>query len=211
MLKFQFPKKKILKILCIGAHADDIEIGCGGTIQKLNKEDHTKITWVVLSGDKIRQEEARKSANYFLIDKSRHTIIIKDFRQSYFPYIGDKIKDYFETLKNIEPDIIFSPYMKDAHQDHRLTSELTWNTFRDHMILEYEIPKYEGDLSTPQLYVELNKEESEKKVDAILNFFKTQNGKPWFTRDMFFAHLRMRGVESNTRYAEGFHIRKIIL
>jgi LmbE family N-acetylglucosaminyl deacetylase len=210
MLRFCFPEKKPLKVLCIGAHADDIEIGCAGTIQRLLNEYEPKITWVVLSGNETRRLEARKSANYFLPKESGHKIIINEFKQSYFPYIGSEIKDYFESLKKISPDIIFTPHHKDVHQDHKLTSELTWNTFRDHLILEYEIPKYEGDLTTPQVYIEIDQEKAKRKVNAIIKFFTTQSGKSWFTPDSFYAQMRIRGIESNTHYAEGFHTRKII-
>jgi LmbE family N-acetylglucosaminyl deacetylase len=203
------------KILCLGSHADDIEIGCGGTILRLIDEmDNTRFYWVVFSGDKKRSEEAYVSANAFLKEAKSKKIDIQQFRESYFPFVGAPIKDYFEKLKKqFSPDLIFTHHRNDAHQDHRLISDLTWNTFRDHFILEYEIPKYDGDLGTPNLYVHLSKPIVQKKIGHIIDIFQTQKEKQWYAEETFKSILRIRGVESNSpsRYAEAFHCRKIVI
>jgi len=216
MLKFQFAieKEQPLKVLCLGAHSDDIEIGCGGTLLRLLHEyDRLCAYWVVFAANAERRAEAEKSANLFLAKASKKEIIVKKFKESFFPYTGDKIKEYFESLKHeFSPDIIFTHYRNDLHQDHRLISELTWNTFRDHLILEYEIPKYDGDLGQPNYFVHLNEALCGKKIENILNCFKTQKTNHWFTQDTFLSMLRIRGIESNApgKYAEGFYCRKMI-
>lgn len=209
------PKGAPLKVLCLGAHSDDIEIGCGGTVLKLVREDKTiEFDWVVFSASQKRKTEARTSAEAFLAGAKRRTIVIKAFKDGFFPYIGGDIKDTFEALKrDVEPDLIFTHHRADLHQDHRLISELTWNTFRDHLIMEYEIPKYDGDLGAPNVFVGLDEAVAKKKIQHILKYFKSQAGNGWFTEDTFRAILRLRGVESNspTRYAEGFYGRKLVL
>ena len=139
------------RVLCLGAHADDIEIGCGGTVLHLAATvPGAEFTWIVLSGDGTRAEEARRGAALFLGSAARAHVVVKAFRDGFFPYVGASIKEYFEGLKRDQtPDVIFTHYRGDRHQDHRLVSELTWNTFRDHLILEYEVPKYDADLGTP--------------------------------------------------------------
>ncbi len=203
------------KILCLGAHPDDIEIGCGGTLLRIIDEvPKTELLWVVFSGNERRQKEATESAKTFLAKVEIKKLIIKDFRESYFPYIGEKIKDYFEELKDdFHPDIIFTHYANDAHQDHRLISNLTWNTFRDDLILEYEIPKYDGDLETPNVYVHVNAFVVKKKMSLIINGFHSQKAKKWFNEETFQAILTIRGIESNSpsKYAEAFHCRKIVI
>lgn len=214
MLKFNFSNNKELKILCLGAHSDDIELGCGGTILRLLKEiEKVEVQWVVFSAHSKRAEEANKSANLFLTNAQEKNVVIKNFRERFFPYIGSEIKEYFDELKlNINPDIIFTHYLEDRHQDHRLISELTWNTFRNHFILEYEIPKYEGDLGKPNFFVELAIEMCQEKSDAIFKCFKSQHDKIWFDQSAFLSILRLRGIEANasSMHAEGFYSRKII-
>jgi LmbE family N-acetylglucosaminyl deacetylase len=215
MLRVRFFEQiQKLNILCLGAHPDDIEIGCGGTILRLLEEvPEAKFCWVVFSGDEKRGKEARESAKVFLKDAKAKKIDVKDFRESYFPFVGAEIKDYFEKLKTeFSPDIVFTHYANDAHQDHRLISNLTWNTFRDHLILEYEVPKYDGDLGTPNLYVHLNESDVRKKTKNICDIFRTQKEKKWFTEETFRSILRIRGVESNSpsKYAEAFYCRKIV-
>ena len=206
--------RKRPKILCLGAHPDDIEIGCGGTILRIIKEiPEVQFYWVVFSGDLERAEEAKKSAELFLKDVASKVTNFKDFRESYFPFVGAEIKDFFEEMKrDLFPDIIFTHYADDAHQDHRLLSSLTWNTFRNNFILEYEIPKYDGDLGNPNLYFQLDQYIVQKKVEIICDVFKSQKAKKWFDEETFTSFLRIRGIESNSssKYAEAFHCRKII-
>lgn len=215
MLKMNLEKNKGLKILCLGAHSDDIEIGCGGTILRLQKDfPDLKFHWIVFSGTPSRAEEAQSCANEFLTKIESKRIDVLDFKESYFPFVGKEIKDYFETLKLFfSPDLILTHYKNDAHQDHRLISQLTWNTFRDHMIFEYEIPKYDGDLSTPNFYVNINKSLIQQKVNLICNHFQSQKKKGWFTKETFMALSKLRGIESNSvsGYAEAFYCRKIVI
>lgn len=217
MINFNIEHGKfpIKRMLCLGAHCDDIEIGCGGTLLKLLKMfPDVQIYWVVFSSNEVREKEARGSAQAILRNIKNHTVIIKQFRNGYFPYVGSEIKDYFEELKTeIDPDIIFTHYGNDRHQDHRTISDLTWNTFRSHMILEYEILKYDGDLSAPNAFVDFGKGIADQKVSHILNYFKSQKDKQWFTADAFYSLMRLRGVECNSQdlYAEAFYCRKFIL
>ncbi len=202
-----------LKILALGAHADDIEIGSGGTILRwLEENPATEVYWVVLGASGQRRSEAVESASLFLANARRKEIVAKEFRDGYFPYIGSEIKDFFEELKRkYSPDLVLTHYRGDLHQDHRLVSELTWNTFRNHLILEYEIVKYDGDLGAPNLFVHLNESIARKKIQTILECFKSQKDKSWFTEDVFSSVLRLRGVESNApdKYAEAYYCRKI--
>jgi len=209
-----FQADQNLKVLCLGAHPDDIEIGCGGTILRIIEEvPNVNFYWVVFSGYEQRQKEATESAAIFLRNVENKIIITKNFRESYFPFIGSQIKDFFEELKKeIAPDVIFTHYTKDAHQDHRLVSDLTWNTFRNNFILEYEIPKFDGDLGVPNLYVNLNKSDVIKKIENIISVFQTQRSKSWFSEETFRSILKIRGIESNSKeqFAEGFYCRKIV-
>jgi LmbE family N-acetylglucosaminyl deacetylase len=202
------------KILVLGAHADDIEIGCGGTILRLLEENPaTDVYWVVMGATGPRRTEAIQSANLFLANAQRKEIVVKEFRDGYFPYIGTEIKDFFEELKRkYLPDLILTHYRGDLHQDHRLVSELTWNTFRNHLILEYEIVKYDGDLGAPNFFVHLPESIAHKKIQTIVGCFNSQRGKSWFTEDVFSSILRLRGVESNApeKYAEAYYCRKIV-
>jgi len=202
------------KVLALGAHADDIEIGCGGTILRLLEENPaTEVYWVVLGTSGQRRAEAVESANRFLANARRKEIVVKDFRDGYFPYVGVEIKDFFEELKRTYlPDLILTHYREDLHQDHRFVSGLTWNTFRNHLILEYEIVKYDGDFGVPNFFVHLNEPLARKKIQTIIECFKSQKTKNWFTEDVFSSILRLRGVESNApdKYAEAYYSRKIV-
>jgi LmbE family N-acetylglucosaminyl deacetylase len=169
---------------------------------------------VVFSANEIRKAEARASAKMFLQNAGKSEVIIKNFKESFFPYIGAEIKKFFEAeIKKADPDLIFSHYRHDLHQDHRLISELTWNTFRHHTIFEYEIIKFDGDMSTPNFFVHLSKKESEEKIDCLFDSFRSQHGRDWFTRDTFTSILRIRGIESraSSGMAEGFFCRKAVL
>lgn len=217
MLGFGIPSAEsgALTVLCLGAHADDIEIGCGGALLWLKSVfgRNLKVTWVVFSGSVIRLAEANAAAKLFT-QGCEAEILLKQYRDGFFPYCGGEIKDDFEELhRRVEPDVIFTHWGDDAHQDHRLISELTWNTFRDHCILQYEIPKYDGDLGRPNLFVPLSKELSETKSNYIFEAFASQRTKRWFDRSTFMGLMRIRGVEcgSASGYAEAFHARKIVL
>lgn len=214
-LEFTSGRPPPFRILCFGAHCDDIEIGCGGTILRLLREmKDVSVSWVVLCSDDFRAEEARNSASRFLQGASGKTVEVKEFRNGFFPYNGAEIKDYFEGLKGkINPDLIFTHYRQDLHQDHRVVSELTWNTFRNHMILEYEIPKYDGDAGSPNLFVPLDRGTCAEKIEIILRSFRSQREKKWFTEDLFLSIMRIRGMECNSRdgFAEGFYCRKASL
>ena len=213
-LPIQLARRR-LGILCIGAHADDIEIGCGGTILKLlQTHPGSRVVWVVLTARGDRKKEAVKSAAAFLRGEGSTRIITKSFRESYLPYQGKEVKEYFDSLPQvIDPDLIFTHYRHDLHQDHRVVCELTWNTYRRHQILEYEIPKYDGDLGQPNLFVSLPDEIAESKVRLLIDGFATQRSKRWFTEDTFYGLLRIRGIESPsaTKYAEAFYARKVAL
>jgi LmbE family N-acetylglucosaminyl deacetylase len=204
-----------LRILCLGAHSDDIEIGCGGTLLKLIETSiNIEIWWVVFCARDQRKIEAQNSANEFLKDVAHRQVILKDFRDGFFPYIGTEVKDFFEELKSkIHPDLIFTHYRHDLHQDHRMICELTWNTYRDHFILEYEIPKYDGDLGSPNAFVHLDREICEKKIANITANFLTQESRHWFSGETFMALLTLRGIESRSpsSYAEAFYSRKNLI
>jgi LmbE family N-acetylglucosaminyl deacetylase len=204
-----------LRVLAIGAHADDIEIGCGGTILRLVGEHRDlAVDWVVLSGDGDRGAEATESAAAFLDGAAERRIMVERFRDGFLPYDGGAVKEVFERLKSeVAPDVVFTHRLEDRHQDHRLVAELTWNTFRDHLILEYEIPKYDGDLGSPNVFVHLDEKTARRKAALLMEFFPSQGGKPWFTEDLFLSLMRLRGMEaaSPSGYAEGFYGRKIVL
>ena len=204
-----------LQVLCLGAHADDIEIGCGGTIlELLDARSDVECQWVVLSSDDQREKEAKASAAAFLQKARRSDVVVKRFRNGYFPTVGDAIKDYFEELKGkLVPDLVFTHYRDDRHQDHRVVSDLTWNTFRNHVILEYEIPKYDGDLGSPNLFVPLNEWACREKIRILQDAFTSQRDKHWFDEGTFRALMRLRGMESCAPglHAEAFYSRKIVL
>jgi len=205
---------KLKRILCLGAHSDDIEIGCGATLLKLTEEHPgLEIMWVVFSAEGVRNAEARASAKAFLKRTTKRHIQVEDFRGSFFPYQGEAIKAFFETLKPFQPDLVLTHYRDDRHQDHRVLSDLTWNTFRDHAILEYEIPKYDGDYGSPNIFVPVSKEQLRQKGRLLTTHFKSQSTKHWFTDELFLATPRIRGMEcaSPTQYAEAYYSRKMVL
>jgi LmbE family N-acetylglucosaminyl deacetylase len=202
-------------ILCLGAHCDDIEIGCGGTLIEMRKSHpQLRFVWVVFSGDDIRERETRAAAAALLGAGANVAVEVLDFRGSYFPYCGAAIKDAFEVVRaRVTPDLVMTHYLADRHQDHRLIAELTWNAFRSHAILEYEIPKYEGDLAQPGVYSPLSPATVDLKISTLLQCFPSQRDHQWFDADLFRGHLRLRGIECNspTRHAEAFHGRKLVL
>ena len=216
MIKLEWTKERQqpLTVLCLGAHSDDIEIGCGATILQLGRQCvKPRFFWVVLSATGVRKTEAQKAAHQFMAG-CEGDVILKEFRDGYLPYEGGAVKNFFEELKSqVKPDMIFTHWHDDAHQDHRLVSELTRNTFRNHLILEYEIPKFDGDMGRPNVFVELQEWAFREKVDNLSTNFASQQSKPWFQSETFLGLMRLRGMESNSMsgYAEAFYSRKIVI
>lgn len=213
MMTFSFPTDHPFKVLCLGAHSDDIEIGCGGTLLYLAETyPNVEITWVVFTAQGARKQEALDSANDFLANVSKKQIILESFRDGFLPYMGGEVKNFFESLKKqVTPDLIFTHYRHDLHQDHRQLCELAWNTWRNHLILEYEIPKYDGDLGIPNFFFPLSAVIAQQKTDLLLKHFGTQRSKDWFTDDTFLGLMRLRGIECKSphKFAEAFYCRKI--
>ena len=203
-----------VKILCLGAHSDDIEIGCGGTILHLaEKYPACELYWAVFSAIGQREQEARSAAALFGGARLK-TALFKSFQDGFMPYTGSEVKAVFEReLKPISPDVVFTHNGRDAHQDHRLLSELSWNTFRNHLILEYEIPKYDGDLGRPNVFVSLTRDACEKKIHYLMEAFSSQQKKHWFEPETFLSLMRLRGMEcaSSSGYAEAFYSRKLVI
>jgi LmbE family N-acetylglucosaminyl deacetylase len=204
-----------LELLCLGAHSDDLELGCSGTILRLLDElQIDRVTWVVLSGDTDRAVEAERSCQRLLDGRCETEIHLQQFRDGFFPYTAAPIKEFFESLKaSTRPDLILTHYREDRHQDHRLTSELTYNTFRDHLILEYEVMKKDGDLGQPNTYVPLDEATAQRKVQLLMEGFGSQRDKTWFSEDAFLGLMRLRGIEAGapSGYAEAFYGRKILI
>jgi LmbE family N-acetylglucosaminyl deacetylase len=203
------------RVLALGSHSDDIEIGCGATLLALTRtHPELEVTWVVLGAQGVREQEARASAEAFLSAAAQSEIVVHGFRDGYFPYVGGEVKDVFEQLKSeLDPDLILTHSRRDLHQDHRLVCQLTWNTWRDHLILEYEIPKYDGDLGTPNVFVPVSVELAREKARLIADAFASQEGKHWFKDEVFLGLMRVRGMEarSPSGYAEAFTCRKLLL
>jgi LmbE family N-acetylglucosaminyl deacetylase len=205
-------RRSTLEVLCIGAHCDDIEIGCGATLMRLASERRLSITWVVLSSTLARAAETRRAAGVFLREAQRHEVRFAPFDDGFLPARWGEVKTYFEGLKKLaRPDMIFTHEGKDLHQDHRVACELTWNTFRDHLILEFEIPKFDGGLSQPNLYVPASRRIVSRKCGALHRAYPSQRRKPWFGEGTFRGLMRLRGLECNAPegYAEAFHTRKV--
>ena len=186
---------RVKRVLCLGAHCDDIEIGAGGTIMHLAKANpDLEVKWVIFAGENpVRVEEARRSAEVFLAGTStKSEIVIHGFRDGFFPFQGELLKETFEDLKaSFAPDLILTHHDDDRHQDHRLVSQLTWNTWRDHMILEYEIMKYDGDLGRPNLFVPLSQDVCQDKIGSLLEVFPSQAKRQWFNEEAFWSLLRL--------------------
>lgn len=202
-----------LRVLCLGAHSDDIEIGCGGLIMSLTATRNVDVTWVVFSAPGERQREAQRGANLFLKHASRKQMLIKQFRDGFFPY-EPAIKEVFESLKReTAPDLVLTHYRDDRHQDHRVLSDLAWNTWRNHLILEYEIPKFDGDLGSPNCFVSLDRGTAARKVKHLQSAFGSQRDKHWFSPETFLGLMRLRGMECRAvgGFAEAFYGRKVAL
>jgi LmbE family N-acetylglucosaminyl deacetylase len=206
---------RVKRVLCLGAHSDDIEIGCGGTVlQMIEESKNIEFYWLVLCANPERTMEARRSAKAFLARARNKTIVVKPFRDGFLPFLGPPVKECFEELKKVfTPDVIFTHCRHDLHQDHRLVCELTWNTFRDHLILEYEVPKYDADLRSPNFFVPLSDTQARKKVNNLMRYFTTQRSTRWFREELFYGLMRLRATEaaSPTPYSEAFYCRKVLL
>jgi LmbE family N-acetylglucosaminyl deacetylase len=203
-----------LSVLTLGAHSDDIEIGCGGALLALRERYELDVTWVVFGASGERADEARASAARFLDGAAAARVVVEGFEDSFFPYHGERLKRRFEELKaELRPELVFTHTRDDLHQDHRLICELTWNTFRNHLVLEYEVPKWDGDLGRPNVFLPLDEAVAARKVELLLECFPTQVGRPWFTGDLFRSLLRLRGMEcvSASGLAEAFYGRKLVL
>jgi LmbE family N-acetylglucosaminyl deacetylase len=216
MLELAFPARdEPFRLLCLGAHADDIEIGCGGTILRLVAErPGLSVRWVVFSGHDERRGEAEAGARFFLDGVREAAVEVHGFRDGFFPSEQARIKEAFERIKAVyHPSLVLTHYRDDLHQDHRVVSELTYNTFRDHLVWEYEIPKYDGDLGNPNLFLPLRDEVARRKVAALLEHFPSRRSHRWFTADTFFAMLRLRGIGCNAAagFAEAFYCRKAVI
>lgn len=213
MLRFDLSRAGLRSVLCLGAHSDDIEIGCGGLVLKLREElPDIRFSWVVFSADDKREKEARDSAARFL-GGAEAEVIVHRFRDGFLPWEGASVKTEFENLKRVRPDLVLTHFRDDRHQDHRMLHDLTWNTFRDHFILEYEIPKFDGDLSKPNLFVPLSASQIERKIELLMDGFASQRSKDWFSPETFRGLARLRGIESRASdgFAEAFHGRKLVL
>jgi LmbE family N-acetylglucosaminyl deacetylase len=204
--------RPLQRLLVIGCHPDDIEIGCGGTVLTLLRaHPGLYVRWVVLTGDGERGDEARASADAFLRGAGEASVEVHGFRDGFLPAAWGEVKETFESLKDAEPDLVLTHARDDLHQDHRLACELTWNTFRDHLLLEYEVPKYDGDLGRPNVFVPLDEGVVAEKLELLRTGFGSQAGKHWFDDETFRGLLRLRGIESGTTYAEAFTCRKLLL
>ena len=204
-----------LSVLCLGAHSDDIEIGAGATLLSLMERGiQLDVHWCVLSGGGVREDEAKKSAADFLAKAAKAQIEVMSFRDGFFPEQGEVIKQWFEALKlRVNPDLILTHRKDDAHQDHRKVCQLTWNTFRDHQILEYEIPKWDGDIGQPNVYMPVSAAALKRKIELLISHFGSQRSKQWFDADTFLGLARLRGMECRApeRYAEAFVGHKIAI
>ena len=213
-MRFSLATDAAPTILCLGAHSDDIEIGAGALLLRFAESwPGARIVWCVFSGSDARRAEARASAEYFTRGYENARIDCFSFRDGHFPSQLREVKEKIEAIKSeCSPDLILTHYLHDRHQDHRVIAELTWQTFRDHLILEYEVPKYDGDFGSPNLYQPVSLEFRDRKLEALERFFETQRSKSWFSAETFSAVMRLRGVECNAEsgYAEAFYSRKAV-
>jgi LmbE family N-acetylglucosaminyl deacetylase len=207
-------KRQALKVLCLGAHCDDIELGCGATLLRLAAERTLDVTWVIFSSTPARAAEARASAARFLRNARHVELRLEGLRDGYLPAQWGAAKDIVESLKRLpRPDLVFTHERKDRHQDHRVVGELTWTAFRDHLILEYEIAKFDGGLGQPNFFVPVTRLAARRKASLLLAAYRSQRARSWFSEETFLALMRLRGVECNAAsgYAEAFHAAKVVL
>lgn len=213
MTPFALATDRPPRVLCIGAHSDDIEIGCAGTmLEWAARSPGIEVTWVVMSAAGARAAEARRSVRA-LLPKAKLEIVLGDFADGLLPADFVRAKQFLASVRErCVPDVVFTHRLEDRHQDHRLIAEMTWQVWRDQLILEYEIPKYEGDLSTPNLYVPLSAKLAHKKTRLLMQHFGTQRSKGWFNEEVFRALMTLRGIEcrAESGFAEGFHMRKAV-
>lgn len=214
-LLFSNDRSTPLKVLCLGAHCDDIEIGCGGTILRLQEwYPKLEIRWLVLSSNEERRAETRASATRFGLVESDKSVHMEAFRDGYLPYVGAEVKQAIHDHgSEFEPDVVFTHYRNDRHQDHRMVSDVTWNAYRDHLILEYEIPKWDGDLGTPNFFVPLDAAHVENKLTILQQEYNSQQMKESFRLEAFRGLMALRGVEAKSTggYAEAFYARKLVV
>ena len=205
----------VRRVLALGAHADDIEIGCGAALLALSRANSgVEVTWVVFAASGERADEARRSAETFLASAGNADVVVHGFRDGYLPHVGAELKDVFEELKSrVEPDLVFTHTRHDLHQDHRAVCELTWNTWRRHLVLEYEIPKYDGDFGAPNVFVPVSRDLAVEKARTVVEAFPSQQVKHWFDEELLLGVMRLRGMEaaSESGYAEAFTCRKLSL
>jgi LmbE family N-acetylglucosaminyl deacetylase len=207
-----FDRPDLQRVLCLGAHCDDVEIGMGGTLTELaRRRPDVTIQVCVLTGNKERTQETMAATREMLGAHPQCDVDVFGFRNGHFPWQATEIKAHLEKYKSFDPQLVFTHYRHDHHQDHRTVSELTANTFRDHLVLEYEILKYDGDLGNPNVFIPLTEQQLETKIDTLMRCFKSQLDKQWFTRDVFHAMARIRGVHGATPYAEAFYCNKLTL
>ncbi len=207
------PKARVARILCVGAHCDDIEIGCAAALLALQAHQRRlEISWVVVSGPAQRRVEAQRAMTMLVRRAARGTLTCGDFRDGFFPAEYGAIKAFFESLKRLSaPDLIFCHERNDRHQDHRIVNEMVWSTFRDHMVLEYEVPKWDGGLGDPNVYVPVSAAQMRAKLRTLMTAYRSQRHRDWFSPETFMALARLRGIECRSRsgYAEAFHARKL--
>lgn len=201
-----------LTVLAVGAHSDDVEIGSGGTLLTLAAAlPEVRAHVVVLSATPTRAGEAQAGARRFL-PGGRVDVEVHDLPDGRYPGHWAGLKDRLEELaRRVRPDLILAPRLDDAHQDHRTVARLVRTVWRDHLVLGYEIPKYDGDLPRPNLYVPLTAEVLQEKLRLLRTCFPSQADRDWFDDEVFRGLARLRGVESRCRYAEGFEVTKLVL
>lgn len=208
------PSGRPLRVLCLGAHCDDIEIGCGATLLELAGSREVEMTWAIFTSNEVRRTETEAARDALLGGAAACELLFHEHRDGFLPFHAAAVKDDFEALKGrVDPDLVLTHYRQDRHQDHRLVSDLTYNTFRRHLVLEYEIPKVDGDLGNPQVYSVVSRESGQRKIDAIIGAYASQSAHSWFESDLFAAMLRVRGMEAeaSSGWAEAFYCRRLRL